>query len=124
MKLPQYTQKDARIIAVVMPLMVLIVNSILLGSGYFSGFLVFLISTLIAGVILIASWQILTLIAVTLRDRFPKDADLAKRLSIALLLFIIITALTISSIFWIFGRLKLTTDFVDDERLKWVLMAG
>lgn len=124
MKLPQYTQKDARIIAAVMPVMVFVVNCILLSTGYFSGLLVFFVSSLISSVILIISWLVLTQIAVTLRERFPKDADLAKRLSIALLLFIIITALTISGIFWIFQHLKLTTDFVDDDRLKWVLMAG
>ena len=124
MKLPQYTQKDARIIAVVMPIMVFIVNSILLGQGYFSGLLVFFTATIIAGIILTASWQVLTAIAVTLRNRFPKDVDLVKRLSIALLLFIIITALTFSCIFWIFERLIITKDFVDDARLKWVLMSG
>jgi len=124
MKLPQYTQKDARIIAVVMPIMVFIVNSILLGQGYFSGLLVFFTATIIAGIILTASWQILTAIAVTLRNRFPKDVDLVKRLSIALLLFIIITALTFSCIFWVFERLIITKDFVDDARLKWVLMSG
>jgi LytS/YehU family sensor histidine kinase len=124
MKLPQYTQKDARIIAVVMPIMVFIVNSILLGQGYFSGLLVFFAATIIAGIILTASWQILTAIAVTLRNRFPKDVDLVKRLSIALLLFIIITALTFSCIFWVFERLIITKDFVDDARLKWVLMSG
>ena len=124
MKLPQYTQKDARIIAVVMPIMVFIVNSILLGQGYFSGLLVFFTATIIAGIILTVSWQVLTAIAVTLRNRFPKDVDLVKRLSIALLLFIIITALTFSCIFWIFERLIITKDFVDDARLKWVLMSG
>jgi len=124
MKLPQYTQKDARIIAVVMPIMVFIVNSILLGQGYFSGLLVFFTATIIAGIILTASWQVLTAIAVTLRNRFPKDVDLVKRLSIALLLFIIITALTFSCIFWVFERLIITKDFVDDARLKWVLMSG
>jgi len=124
MKLPQYTQKDARIIAVVMPIMVFIVNSILLGQGYFSGLLVFFAATIIAGIILTASWQVLTAIAVTLRNRFPKDVDLVKRLSIALLLFIIITALTFSCIFWVFERLIITKDFVDDARLKWVLMSG
>jgi two-component system LytT family sensor kinase len=124
MKLPQYTQKDTRIIAVVMPVMVLIVNSILLGQGYFSGVLIFFTATIIAGIILTTSWQVLTAIAVTLRKRFPKDVDLVKRLSIALLLFIIITALTFSCIFWIFERLIITKDFVDDARLKWVLMSG
>ena len=124
MKLPQYTQKDARIIAAVMPVMVFIVNSILLGQGYFSGLLVFFTATIIAGIILTASWQVLTAIAVTLRNRFPKDVDLVKRLSIALLLFIIITALTFSCIFWVFERLIITKDFVDDARLKWVLMSG
>ena len=124
MKLPQYTQKDARIIAVVMPIMVFIVNSILLEQGYFSGLLVFFTATIIAGIILTVSWQVLTAIAVTLRNRFPKDVDLVKRLSIALLLFIIITALTFSCIFWVFERLIITKDFVDDARLKWVLMSG
>jgi len=109
---------------VVMPIMVFIVNSILLGQGYFSGLLVFFAATIIAGIILTASWQVLTAIAVTLRNRFPKDVDLVKRLSIALLLFIIITALTFSCIFWVFERLIITKDFVDDARLKWVLMSG
>ena len=107
-----------------MPLFVLIVNSILLGSGYYSGLLVFITASLICAVVLTASWQLLTLIAVTLRNRFPDEADLVKRLSFALFLFIIITALTLSCIFWIYGRISLTKDLVDDARLKWVLMSG
>ncbi|QEC67178.1 hypothetical protein FRZ67_07675 [Panacibacter ginsenosidivorans] len=124
MKLPQYTQKDWLIIAIAMPLFVFLVNTILLGSGYFSSFGVFMLATLFAAIILTVSWQLLTWIAVTLRNRFPDDKDILKRLSIAILLFIIITALTLTIIFWLFSRITLIEPFTDDARLKWVLMSG
>lgn len=124
MKLAQYTHKDWMILAIAMPCFVFVVNVVLLGSGYFSSAGVFFTATFITTIILTISWQLLTWIAVTLRNRFPKDAELLKRLSIALLLFMIITALTISGIFWLFGHILLTKPYIDDARLKWVLMAG
>jgi two-component system LytT family sensor kinase len=124
MKLPQYTHKDWLILAIAMPLFVLIVNLVLLGAGYFSGLAVFIIATLVTTIILTIGWQLLTWIAVTLRNRFPKDSELVKRLSIALLLFILITALSLTCISWIQSHIAVTKPFTSDERLKWVLMSG
>lgn len=124
MRLPQYTHKDWLILAITMPLFVFLVNLVLLGKGYFSGFGVFITATLITALILTFGWQLLTWIAVTLRNRFPKDAELVKRLSIAVILFILITALSLTGIFWLLASIPVTKPFTDDARLKWVLMSG
>lgn len=124
MKLPQYTHKDWLILSVAMPLFVCIINTVLLGWGYFSGFGVFFTASLLTTVIVTIAWQSFTWIAVTLRNRFPKDAELVKRLSIALVLFIIITALTVTGIFWLLAHIAVTKPFTDEIRLKWVLMSG
>ena len=122
-KLPQYTRQDRLIIMIVMPLLAIMVNFVFLGNGYLDWF-AFPVATVISMLSITVAWQVLTWIAVTLRNRFPHDAQLIRRLSIALVLFVIITALTFSAIFWAFGKLSVTKDFVDETRLKWMLMAG
>jgi hypothetical protein len=99
MRLPQYTNKDWLILAFGMPVFVCIINTVLLGWGYFSSLGVFFTATLLTTVIVTAAWQSFTWIAVTLRNRFPKDSELIKRLGIAIVLFVICTALTVTGIY-------------------------
>ena len=93
MKLPQYTKKDWLIFSFAMPAIVVTINFLLFASKYFTDLKVFLLASLSTFVIMACSWELLTWIAVRLRKRFPKDHDLLKRLSIALSIFIILTAL-------------------------------
>ncbi|MBG9374837.1 histidine kinase [Panacibacter sp. DH6] len=122
-KLPQYTRQDRLIILIIMPVLAFMVNFVYLGSGYFTLW-AFPVATLVSVVAITVAWQVLTWIAVTLRNRFPDDKQLIRRLSIALVLFVIITALTFSGIFWVFSKLSITSNFADETRLKWMLMAG
>jgi two-component system LytT family sensor kinase len=124
MRLPQYTNKDWLILAFGMPVFVCIINTVLLGWGYFSSLGVFFTATLLTTVIVTAAWQSFTWIAVTLRNRFPKDSELIKRLGIAIVLFVICTALTVTGIFWLLSHIAITKSFTDETRLKWVLMSG
>jgi two-component system LytT family sensor kinase len=122
MKLPQYTKKDWLIFSMAMPVIVAIINFLLFATKYFIDLKIFLLASLCTFLIMGSSWQSLTWIAVTLRNRFPKDHDLLKRLSIALSLFIIITALTISAIFWGYDHFHFLGYQLNETRFKWTLI--
>ena len=122
MKLPQYTKKDWLIFSFAMPAIVVTINFLLFASKYFTDLKVFLLASLSTFVIMACSWELLTWIAVRLRKRFPKDHDLLKRLSIALSIFIILTALTISFIFWSYDHFNFLGYEINETRYKWTLI--
>src|SRR5687767_4714099 len=88
--LPQYTRKDLWIFAAIVPLIVLVYNSLLFGNRFFTEGRVFLWSSLSTFLVLSAFWFVFTFIAVTLRNRFPKDSELVKRMLISIFVFIIV----------------------------------
>jgi len=122
MKLPQYTKKDWRIFSRAMPMIVVIINFLLFASKYFTDIKIFLLSSLSTFIIMACSWQLLTSIGVAMRNRFPKDHDLLKRLSIALFIFIILTALTISAIFWGYDYFNFLGYEINETRYEWALI--
>src|SRR3954471_9603867 len=122
MKLPQYTKRDWLIFSIGMPVIVLIINFFLFATKYFTDLKVFLLASLSTFMIMTRSWQLLTWIAVMMRNRFPKYHDLLKRLSIALFIFIILTALTISAIFWGYDYFNFLGYAINETRYKWTLI--
>jgi two-component system LytT family sensor kinase len=94
----------------------------LFASKYFTDLKIFLPASLSTSIIMACSWQLLTWIAVMMRNRFPKDHDLLKRLSIALFIFIILTALTISVIFWGYDHFNFLGYEINETRYKWTLI--
>ncbi len=58
--LPQYTRKDLQILAVIMPLVVVLINSLLFGRRFFTEPMVFFGSGLIVLVVMTATWFLFT----------------------------------------------------------------
>jgi sensor histidine kinase YesM len=105
-----------------MPVIVIIINFLLFATKYFTDIKIFLLASLSTFIIMTCSWQLLTSIGVAMRNRFPKDHDLLKRLSIALFIFIILTALTISAIFWGYDYFNFLGYEINETRYKWALI--
>lgn len=99
MKLPQYTKQDLKIFLGVMPLIVMLFNFLIFGKRYFTQLKTFCLASLVTFIIIGCLWQSLTWVAVTLRNRFPKDSQLMKRMGIALFLIILMSELTITILF-------------------------
>lgn len=99
MRLPQYTKKDRQIFLCVMPVIVIIINTLLYGSGYFTSFKIFFFAGISTFLIMSVSWQLLTWMNVELRNRFSSSHELFKRLLISIGISVIITWLTLTAIF-------------------------
>ena len=123
MKLPQYTNFDKWIFLGAMPVFIMLVNWLFFGSVYFTDLVLFAEATILTLVILGLSWLSLTWIAVTLRNRLPKDSEIMQRMGIALSLFIIITALTLTLIYTIYSS-SLWSYEPDEIGFRWVLFTG
>ncbi len=122
--LPQYTRKDIWIFAAVVPVIVLVYNSLLFGARFFTEGRVFLWASLATFAILGSFWFVFTWIAVTLRNRFPLDSDLMKRMLISIFLFILINALIVSILFWGYDYFHFLNYELNQVRYQWTLLSA
>ncbi|HUP11133.1 MAG TPA: histidine kinase, partial [Niastella sp.] len=100
MKLPQYTKSDLAIMWFVVIPWIMIINRYIVGALYFNSVFIFIAATVITFTVTGLSWQVHTWIAVTLRERFPHEGQTSLRLLIAIPLFMLITSLVITLLFW------------------------
>ena len=94
--IPNYTGKDFPIMVLTMLPMTLLMNYFLFGNSYFTKIEVFLAATIVTFILLCVAFIIYGLIAISLRNRFPSDKDLVKRLGICIGIFIILTGVYLS----------------------------
>ncbi len=99
LKLPQYTSKDNYVMLLVMPPLIILLNSILFGSLYFSNISLFILATLITGVAASVDFIICGYIGMALRNRFPLESQVTKRLTLMIITFIVLTELFLFSLF-------------------------
>lgn len=100
LKRPQYTKSDLAIMLFVVVPWLLVLNRLILGALYFQNIGVFLAATVITFLVTSISWQLHTWIAVTLRQRFPHESQTPIRLLFAIPLFVLITGLIMTLLFW------------------------
>lgn len=101
-----------------------IMNALIFGTRYFTELLVFIQATAVTMLILGISWQFHTVVAVTLRKRFPNESEVFKRLALAIMLFILMTGLTTTFIFWGYDYFHFLGYELDDVRFEWALLLG
>lgn len=98
-KLPSYTTRDYAVLMIVLLPISIIINSIVLGAAYYSGWRIFLLATAIGSgafaidFILCGGW------AVLMKKRFPDESQVSTRLTFMILTFIIITGLFLYLLF-------------------------
>lgn len=99
MELPRYTSKDYQVLLWVMLPFAVILNVFLFGKQYFSGWGIFLSATLITMAAGAVDFIVCGYIAVALKARFPREKQLAKRLTFMIVIFLIITGLFLFFLF-------------------------
>ncbi|MEO6668753.1 MAG: histidine kinase [Ferruginibacter sp.] len=98
-RLPQYSSKDNYVMLCVMLPITILLNSILFGRLYFSNPAVFILATVITGIGASLDFILCGFIAVGLKNRFPSDEQIPKRLTLMILAFLLVTALFLYSLF-------------------------
>lgn len=123
-QLPQYTRKDLQILAVNMPLVVILINSLLFGWRYFTNAKLFFLSGLIVLVIMTITWFVFTWVAVTVRSRFPGNKQLMKRLGVTIFLIGTIQAIVMTLFFRGYHHFNLFGYELNETRYYWTLLVG
>lgn len=123
-KLPRYTKRDTRILLAFLVPFALILNYLLFDNLYFTDIGVFVAATLVTFFIQTLSWLMHTWVATTVRNRFIRDRDMIKRMAISLFLFIIMTGITLTLIFYGYGYVNFMGYELDESKYNWALTIG
>ncbi len=98
-KLPQYNGTDNLVMLLAAPVFALVLNSIILGSKYFSNWKIFLAATLLSAGATCIDFIVCGWVAVTLKARFPSEQQVIERLTLMITTFLIISGLFLYSLF-------------------------
>ena len=123
-KLPQYTKKDVLILIGFLPVFAILLNYLLFGRRYFSDLGLFFSAGIITFVIMTGSWIAHTWVAVILRNRFSSEHEMVRRLAIAVSLFIIMTGITLTILFWGYDYFNFRGYEINETKYNWALVAG
>lgn len=99
MKLPHYTSKDYQVMMWVIFPFIIILNSFIFEKSYFTRWPVFLLATLITGIAGVIDFILCGYIAVALKNRFPSEKHIGRRMSLMIVTFLMITWLFLFSLF-------------------------
>lgn len=124
MKLRYYTKKDRWLILIMVPPTALLFNYLIFGDHYFDRLDIVICSVFITGFITVACWHILLDIALRMQMRYPLYSQTFKRLVFSLLLYIIITAFTITLVFLGYDLIHFFDYEINLTRFKWALISG
>ena len=102
MKLSRYKKNDLLIMVVVLIPWTIFLNLLLLGVPYFFSISGFAAATIYTFTLHAFAWQIQSWIAVTLRDRFPREQHNNVRLWFTVFLYMLITCLSVTLIYWLY----------------------
>lgn len=95
-KLPQYSGRDYQVLLIIIAPMTLVINLAIFGSLYLTEPGLFLISTPITTAAFALNFVVCSALAVSLKQRFPYEDQLTKRLAL-----IVISLLALTSVFLI-----------------------
>jgi hypothetical protein len=124
MKLAQYTKSDKLIMLGMLSPLVFLLNWLLFGDRYITSITAFLAASVVTFVIMAGSWQMHTWVAVTLRNRLPHESQMVKRIAIAICVFLLLTGLTLTLIFWGYDYFKFLGYQLNENVYKWALVCG
>jgi sensor histidine kinase YesM len=102
MKVPRFTGSDIKIMFTILVPYVIVLNFILYGARVFSSPNIFILLLATSLMIKVVSWQFHTWVAVWLRNRYPLDRQIMKRIGTALVCFYVMTAIANSAIVYLY----------------------
>lgn len=124
MRLPKYITSEYQLmLGILIPYSVLL-NFLIFSKPYFTDYLFFVQATLITLAVKIVAWQLHTIIAMTMVGRFPKHADIMRRIGMSLLLFVPLTALVNTAIFVFYQQSGIGKAYFGAGSYFWIIVSG
>jgi sensor histidine kinase YesM len=118
LQIPKFHTKDFTVLVGSMLPMAMLVNYFMYGDAYFSSTSQFIITTIVSFLFFGGGFLTYGFVAIALRNRFPEDRQLFKRLAICLSIFFLMSAVYISLLllaydyFKFYGYEYLENDFI------------
>jgi sensor histidine kinase YesM len=119
-----YSKKEWIIAVIFMPPFAAVLNFVLFGAAYFSSLKNFLIPTLVTTSVVFLVYISCGMIAVALRNRFPKYSQTFKRILIGLGIFICIMAAALSIVFWGYDYVGFMGYQISLTKYAWAMIIG
>ena len=99
LRLPQYSGRDYLVFSIIALPFTIILNTVIFGSRAFSGLSIFLLSTLMTGLVLSLDFLVCGNIAVFLKKRFPAEDQSWRKMGLMIFFFLILTGLFLMLLF-------------------------
>jgi two-component system, LytTR family, sensor kinase len=124
MILPRYTRKDGLIMITMLTPVTIVMNLFLFGHRYFAEWPVFIWGSIVTLIIHAISWQFHTAVAVILRNRFPEDSQMFTRIPLAIGVFILMTSLCTTIIFFGYDYTGFLGYRFNESYYTWAIIFG
>jgi sensor histidine kinase YesM len=95
-----YSRKEKVIAIILLPLLAVLLNFVIFGTQYFSSLGNFLIPTGVTLSVIALVYVCCGMVAISLRNRFPKYSQTLRRITIGLGIYIALTIAALSILFW------------------------
>ncbi|RYF99291.1 MAG: hypothetical protein EOO02_17215, partial [Chitinophagaceae bacterium] len=123
-RLPKYTGKDVYLFWCVVPLLTILLNIAMFGNRYFHEIPVIVLATVTSLALLSGLWILLSSVAVMTRTHFSGERTPVRRVVTTICLFIIITALYLTIIHWLYDSTDFLSFEFNEKRYRWTLIIG
>ena len=117
--LPKYTSKDYVVLAMVLLPYTFITNSVIFGIQYFSSIKDFFLATVITGVAYSFYFTLCGGVAVLLKNRFPLQHQVPRRLSFMIITFLLMSGLFLLLLFQVYEQLSYFRFQFDQNSFVW-----
>jgi two-component system, LytTR family, sensor kinase len=121
--LPKYTSKDYVVMMFVLLPFSLLCNSIAMGYYYFSNYKVFIVATLATAITFAIFFTVCGGVAVLLKNRFPRERQVVRRLSFMIITFLIMSGLFLLLLYRMLPSLPYISYKVEDDDFVWTYFA-
>jgi two-component system, LytTR family, sensor kinase len=123
-RLPEYTGKDNLIMVLVLLPVCIFINSLYLSKLYYSSAGFFLLATLIAAAAFIINFTLCGFIAVFMKNRFPEEAQIFKRLTIMIVSFLLLNGLCLYALFSSYAVIPYFSVKMNENNFAWSYIAS
>ncbi len=122
MELPKYTGKDYYVLALILLPVSVALSYAAMGNALFGDYRVFLLATLISGVVLAFYFTACGWWAVAMKQRFPHESGTGKKLFFMIAAFLLMSGLVLLLIFNLFERIPFFHYKIGQGRFIWAYL--
>lgn len=123
LQLPRYTGKDYLVLALIIVPYTLMMNTIIFGLKFYSGLNYFLAGTLVTGSCFCIFFILCGGVAVSMKKRFPTEAQVPQRLGVMIFTFLCMSGLFLLLLFKLYANITYFSYKINEDSFVWAYFA-